>query len=161
MVDIFDELLIVTNTPEEFKEYNKFSIISDQYLNKGPLGGIHSALRKASGDAIFVVAGDMPLLDKYLIIRQLNYFMNNNYKVIIPRVNSLIEPLHGIYSRSILNSLEDLLNSENDYSIRAFLKKINVHYLDFEDSEKTRKAFTNINSPSDLSVIKKLLETDD
>jgi molybdopterin-guanine dinucleotide biosynthesis protein A len=39
--DIFDEIIIVTNTPDEFKEYNSCKIIGDQFLNKGPLGGIH------------------------------------------------------------------------------------------------------------------------
>jgi molybdopterin-guanine dinucleotide biosynthesis protein A len=39
--DIFDEIIIVTNTPDEFKEYANCRIIGDQFLNKGPLGGIH------------------------------------------------------------------------------------------------------------------------
>jgi molybdopterin-guanine dinucleotide biosynthesis protein A len=42
--DIFDEIIIVTNTPEEFKEYNKYKIVSDQFLKVGPIGGIHAAL---------------------------------------------------------------------------------------------------------------------
>ncbi len=73
MNELFGEIIIVTNTPDEFKEYNAYKIIGDKFLNKGPLGGIHSAMNICSSDALFIVAGDMPLLDKILYIRQIEY----------------------------------------------------------------------------------------
>ena len=72
--EIFDEIIIVTNSPEEYKEYSNCKIVSDHFLKAGPLGGIHAALKGTSNEAIFVFAGDMPLLDKKLIISQINYF---------------------------------------------------------------------------------------
>ena len=58
--DLFSEIIIVTNRSEEFRDLISFKIVEDQYLNAGPLGGIHSALKSSSEDAIFVFAGDMP-----------------------------------------------------------------------------------------------------
>lgn len=154
--DIFDELIIVTNTPEEFKEYNSCKIIGDQYLNKGPLGGIHSALKVSEKEALFVFAGDMPLLEKEIIIRQIDFYNINKCDVLIPQINKYIEPLHGIYKKTVLRILEEYLEGDNDFAIREFFKKVNVHYLQFEGSEKSRSAFTNINSLSDVSIVKKL-----
>jgi molybdopterin-guanine dinucleotide biosynthesis protein A len=150
---IFEEKLIVTNTPGDFTEFADTCIIfGDRYLNKGPLGGIHSALNETSMEAVFIVGGDMPFLDEEIILRQIKYFEMNNCDAVIPVTGQNIEPLHGIYKKSILGLLEDYLKSDNNCSIREFFKEINICYFTVEDSEKTRMAFTNINSPSDLAA---------
>jgi molybdopterin-guanine dinucleotide biosynthesis protein A len=156
--ELFDEIIIVTNTPDEFSEFSKFKIVGDQFFNKGPLAGLHSSMKFSTHRELFVVAGDMPLLDKDIIIKQLEYFNDNNYPALIPRINQFIEPLHGIYQKSLLKNLEEYLEAPNDYSIMAFLKTINTGYLQYEDSEITRKAFMNINSPSDLVIVERLLD---
>ncbi|HZY26574.1 MAG TPA: molybdenum cofactor guanylyltransferase [Bacteroidales bacterium] len=158
MNELFDEIIIVTNTPDEFKEYSKCKIAGDRFLNKGPLGGIHSAMINSSCDAMFIVAGDMPLLEKDIIIKQIEYFNHNNFDVVIPRINNFTEPLHGIYKKSLLRKLEAHLEVETDYSIRAFLKKTDISYLQFEESENTKKAFLNINSSSDIAIVERLLD---
>jgi molybdopterin-guanine dinucleotide biosynthesis protein A len=155
--DIFDEIIIVTNTPEEFSEFRNCKIINDQFLNKGPLGGIHSALKASEKEALFVFAGDMPLLDKEFIIRQIDYYCLNKCEVLIPRINKYIEPLHGIYKKTLISVLEEYLIVNHDCAVREFLKIVNAYYLQFEGSEKNRRAFMNINSPNDISVAEKLL----
>ncbi len=156
--EIFDEITIVTNTPEEFSEFSNYKIISDQFLNKGPLGGIHSALKVSEKEALFVFAGDMPLLDKEFIIRQIDYYNINKCEVLIPQINEYIEPLHGIYKKTLLRIMEEYLVVNHDYAVREFLKKVNVLYLQLEESEKTRSAFININSSHDVSIAEKFLK---
>jgi molybdenum cofactor guanylyltransferase len=157
--ELFDEIIIVTNAPDEFKEITNCKIIRDSIPDKGPLGGIHSAMINASSDPLFIFAGDMPFLDKDTIIRQIEYFNHNNYDVVIPRINQFTEPLHGIYKKSLLRLLEEYLRVENDYAIRAFLKKTNVNYLQFEETEKNRRAFVNINSLSDKANLERLFDS--
>jgi molybdopterin-guanine dinucleotide biosynthesis protein A len=159
MDELFGEITIVTNTPDEFKEYSYCKIIGDTFLNKGPLGGIHSAMMKSSCDAMFIVAGDMPLLEKDIIIKQIEYFNDCNFDVVIPRISNFTEPLHGIYRKSLMRRLEEYIEIENDYAIRAFLEETNVNYLQFEESEKTKRAFHNINSPSDIAMVERLLDS--
>src|SRR5450759_2128051 len=84
--DIFDEIIIVTNTPEEFKEYTNFKLVSDKFLKIGPLGGIHAALKASSKEAMFVFAGDMPLIDKRVITRQIDFFNSHKCDILIPRI---------------------------------------------------------------------------
>ncbi len=156
--EIFDEIIIVTNTPEEFSEFSNYKIVSDQFLNKGPLAGIHSALKVSEKEALFVFAGDMPLLDKEFIIRQISYYNINKCEVLIPQIKNYIEPLHGIYKKTLFKVLEEYLIVNHDYAVREFLKVVNVRYLQLEESEKTRSAFLNINSPYDVSVAEKLLK---
>ena len=156
--EIFDDITIVTNTPEAFSEFVNYKIISDQFLNKGPLAGIHSALKVSEKEALFVFAGDMPLLDKEFIIRQIDYYNINKCEVLIPRINRYIEPLHGIYKKTLFRVLEEYLIVNHDYAVREFLKKVNVCYLQLEESEKTIRAFININSSRDVSIAEKFLK---
>ena len=156
--EIFDEITIVTNAPEEFSEFSNYKIISDQFLNKGPLGGIHSALKVSEKEALFVFAGDMPLLDKEFIIRQIDYYNINKCEVLIPQINRYIEPLHGIYKKTLFRIMEEYLIVNHDYTVSEFLKKVNVRYLQLEESEKTRRAFININSFRDVSIAEKFLK---
>ncbi len=155
--DIFDEIIIVTNTPEEFKEYINYKIVNDQILKAGPLGGIHAAIKTSSKEALFVFAGDMPLLDKKVIIRQIEFYNSHKCDILIPRINTYIEPLHAIYNISIIETLEDYLTGDHDYAVREFYKRQNVRYMQLKGSEEISNAFININSPADIMIAEKIL----
>lgn len=150
-LNIFEEIILVTNSPDEFIGFADTCIVTgDVFLNKGPLGGIHAALNKTKKDSVFVVGGDMPFLDKDIILRQIKFFEKNNCESIIPVVGKNIEPLHGIYKKSVLGLLDNYLRAGNNNAIRGFFKEIDVCYFPVEDSTNTKLAFTNINSPEDL-----------
>jgi molybdopterin-guanine dinucleotide biosynthesis protein A len=154
--DLFDEIIIVTNSPDEYSEYSGCRITGDIFMNKGPLGGIHAAMAISENEAFFIVAGDMPLLDRELIIRQIDFFSQQTCDILIPVVGNYIEPLHGIYRKSILNNLVEYLKGDNDYAIREFFKKAEMLYFKVGDSET--RSFTNINYPSDIDIVKRMLE---
>jgi molybdopterin-guanine dinucleotide biosynthesis protein A len=149
--DLFDEIIIVTNKPEEFQEFNQYKIVEDKYLKAGPLGGIHAALKASYEDIIFVFAGDMPFLDKKIISDQINEFNKRENDVFIPEVDQFIEPLHAIYRKSVLNHLDRFLTEGKSRAVRDFLSEVNVGYLQIPKTEGTEIAFANINSPSDLA----------
>jgi molybdopterin-guanine dinucleotide biosynthesis protein A len=156
--DVFEEMIIVTNTPEEFCEFSGCRIVHDHFLKVGPLGGIHAALKGSSYESVFIFASDMPFLDKELIISQIMYFENIECDILIPKINENIEPLHAIYSTRILGDLEKYLAEESDYSVRAFLRKENIGYFQLDDSERIRRAYTNINSTDDIPFIESTSE---
>jgi molybdopterin-guanine dinucleotide biosynthesis protein A len=155
--DVFDEIIIVTNTPEEFAEFNNYKIVTDEYKKIGPLGGIHAALKTSSREALFVFAGDMPLLDKKFINRQIDFYYSHKCDILVPRINSLDEPLHAIYALSLFKTLEEYLAGYHDYSVKEFFKVIDLRYMQLQDSEENNNMFTNINSPEDIARIEKIL----
>jgi molybdopterin-guanine dinucleotide biosynthesis protein A len=158
--DIFSEIIIVTNTPEQFEDYTNFKITGDQFLNAGPLGGIHAGLNASSKEAVFVFAGDMPLLDKGIIIRQIEYFKSCKCEILLPRISAFIEPLHSICNSSVKVKLENYLKSKHEKAVRDFFKQSDVRYMELEDTPAVRNIFTNINSPSDISLAEKIFGTD-
>jgi len=149
--DIFEEKIIVTNNPEEFRGLDQCRVIGDHYQKAGPLGGIHAALKSTSADACFVLAGDMPFPDKKIIEEQILKFSRNEFDVLIPKTGKFIEPLHAIYRKSILDDLEKFLSVGKSRAVKDFLRDLNVGYLEIPETVAVRKAFTNINSPADIS----------
>lgn len=156
--DIFEEIIIVTNDPGKFHVFNRYNIVPDQFKKIGPLGGIHSAIKASSKESVFVFAGDMPFVDKEIIMNQIEYFSLFSDDVVIPRVNGYDEPLHAIYRNSIFGLLDDYLATRKEYAIRDFLSNVNVNYLHLKESGQTRKAFTNINTPSEAEDATRLSE---
>jgi molybdopterin-guanine dinucleotide biosynthesis protein A len=147
---IFEEVEIVTNKPEKFRNYSNFLITSDIFPGKGPIGGIHAAMKASSGVAFFVCAGDMPFLDRDLIIHQAEHYLSGDYTALVPEIDKFQEPLHSIYSRSTLGILENYLTESDNPSVREFCSIIRASPYLPGDSDLARKAFININSPDDL-----------
>ena len=151
--DIFDDIIIVTNTPDDFKGYQHFTVVPDEIKKVGPLGGIHAAMKVAKNDSVFVFASDMPCISSVLVKSHIEFYNRRKCDAAIPRIKDFKEPLHSIYNKSIYEKLNKFLSGADKYSIENFIKDLNVRYHNLEDTEEYRKAFININTPQDLSCM--------
>ncbi|MDA3838620.1 MAG: molybdenum cofactor guanylyltransferase [Candidatus Delongbacteria bacterium] len=147
---LFAETLVISNIKDLYKKYTNIKVYPDIIKDIGPLGGIHSAITNAKGDAVFFFPCDMPFINQELVKKEIEEFYKNDCDIIIPRINDLIEPLHSIYSVSVLQKLTSHLENLKNYSIRNFYKKVKVYYWDLEDNEENRMSFVNINTHKDL-----------
>lgn len=149
---IFDEILIVTDNKNRFFEFKaeKVGVVEDLVKARGPLGGIYTGLKTISNDRAFFIACDMPLLRNDFIKRLLDISAADEYDCIIPYTSRGIEPLHAIYSRKILPTIEDLLIG-TDLSIRQLLKRCNCRYIKVEN--EVGDSFFNVNTPRDLKKL--------
>ena len=151
---IFEEIILVTNTPLEFKEFQGI-ITGDHFKGKGPLGGIHAAVKRSEKDAVFVFAGDMPFLSRTLITDQIIYYETNFYDIVIPSIKDKPEPLHGIYSKSVIEDLEKFLSYETTLAIRDFLQQRNVGLFELDCTDANVRAFTNINTVTEAFEVQR------
>jgi molybdopterin-guanine dinucleotide biosynthesis protein A len=145
--DIFEEIIIVTNTPGEYTSLSGLKITGDHFPGVGPLGGIHAAMKTSSKEAVFIFACDMPYLNKDLIISQIEFYYSNTSETVVPEVNGYLEPLHSIYKTSLAERLEEYLSSHKEYAVRDFLKTTDFSFFKLNPSDEFRKAFTNLNTP--------------
>lgn len=153
---IFQERIIVTNNTAAYDLFkNRFTLISDIIKNIGPLGGIYSALEFTKNDAVFFIPCDMPFINRMTIERVLKAYRETNCDALVPRIGHYIEPLLSVYKKNVKDQLQSFIKSGQDYSIKEFLKNIDVHYMDLENNESTRKVLVNINSKDDLENAKK------
>ena len=157
--DIF--LQLTKRNPEpskilEFSENIQFDIINE----KGPLGGIFSALTHANHNQVFIVAGDLINVEKN-IMDELAKFID--YNLVVPKWdNNFVEPLCAIYSKNILPVVEKQINIndlkinnlfkkiEKEYSERYRIKYVNINEL-IDDNKISKNCFQNINTIKDLA----------
>ncbi|MBM4464767.1 MAG: molybdenum cofactor guanylyltransferase [Chloroflexi bacterium] len=155
MARIGDEVIIVTNSPEKY-DYLETRLVGDIYPGTGVLGGIYSGLRAAQSDYGLVVACDMPFLNlkllRYMIL------LSPGYDVVIPRIGELTEPLHAIYSKRCLQSIERLL-ATGSLKIIDFFPEVRVRYVEEQEIklfDSQCLSFFNINTPADLERARSL-----
>lgn len=144
----FEEIIIISNKIESYKN---FKVFKDIYKECGPLGGIHSALLNAKYDKVLCIACDMPLIQKDTL--NLMAKIEDNYEILIPRINDRLQPLCSIYSKDLIPEIEEaLINGKN--KLQKFILEKNYKIIDNIKYENlSLKEFSNINNKEDLKVL--------
>lgn len=144
----FQEVILVTNTPELYS-FLPCRTVHDVYPGMGSLAGIHAGLTHSKTPYIFAVACDMPYLNDALV-RDLVARANDSYAV-IPESDSGLEPLHAVYGKGCLASMEKALSEGNrkitdslDWERVVVVKKEEVAVFDPDFL-----SFRNINTPEE------------
>ncbi len=145
---IFKEIIIISNLPDKYLYLNA-KVFEDLISEKGPLGGIYTALKVSNNFYNFIVACDMPFINEYLI----DYMIKNihNYDIVILEQNGKLEPLFAIYSKNCLPYIEKEL-SEGSLKVTNFFKNMDVKIIKEREIPKfdsTGLSLTNINTPED------------
>ncbi len=152
---VCDDMIIVTQDPATYEGLGA-SVIEDTWPGAGSLGGIYTGLQAARHERAVVVGCDMPFLD----VRLLRYMilLSADYDVVIPREDSLLEPLHAVYSKACLQPIEDLLRA-GERRIIGFLDRVRVRYVEPAETQvfdPSQISFFNINTPEDLERAEEL-----
>jgi molybdopterin-guanine dinucleotide biosynthesis protein A len=59
------------------------------------------------------------------------------------------EPLHSIYSRDIVETIENLIN-DDVLHIKGLIEKIDTKFVLIDNKKIEKKEFRNLNRPSDI-----------
>jgi len=148
--EIFNEVIIITNTPIEYEQFN-VRIARDLIKGAGSLGGIWTGIFHASSSHVFAAACDMPFLHKDTIIKMID--MMNEANVSVPFVNNRLHPLHAIYSKNCLKPMEEAIKN-GDLRINNLLKKMRIKKVeDIFIYKPASMSVYNINTKDDLNHI--------
>lgn len=147
---VFDEILIVTNEPTRYLEFDA-TIVSDVYSVRSSLTGVHAGLFYARTPFVFVAACDIPFL-KERMIRTILQYRETNAGVVIPETGAGMEPMCAVYAKTCLPVMERHIKNEKFKIQRIFksfrVKKVPEDVLRKADPELW--SFFNINTPEDL-----------
>lgn len=139
----FDEVIIISNNKEDYTQFG-LKVFNDIYLGNGPLSGIHSALKNSRNEKVFCIACDMPLITKDIL--KFISDINEEYEVLVPKINEKLQPLCAIYSKGLIPRVEEaLINNEN--KLKKFI--MSTKYKVLEDKKYkvlSEKEFSNINT---------------
>ncbi len=124
---------------------NKFdfdaTVITDQYEESSPLIGIISLFETLNADALFILSVDAPFVDEKVIEVLLKH-ADEKFDAVIAQSPRGVQPLCGIYRRSILPLAQENRLQEN-HRLNDLLKKAHTQFVTFDDDAP----FTNLNHP--------------
>jgi molybdopterin-guanine dinucleotide biosynthesis protein A len=160
--ELFPKVILSTNSPEHFV-FLKIPMVEDFYKNMGPLSGIHAGLIETETEKNFIISCDLPLMNKEMIEYICNY--KSDKKIVVCKVGDYIEPTFGIYSKSIVDDIEVILNlnlqqglSPKDISIQNVIQKLDAEIVDPSSLPfYNEDLFYNMNSFEDYIYVTKKL----
>ncbi len=150
-VSLFEEVIIVTNTPEKYK-FLSLPLVADERQGCGPLMGIYSGLSQAKHEVAFVCAADMPFLSKELIKAQFQEL--GEFDIVVPSPEGGAEFLHAFYSKRCLPVIRQTLDA-NRFKIgmltdRCKTLRLGPDWFQRQGlTDQMELAFTNINTMRD------------
>jgi molybdopterin-guanine dinucleotide biosynthesis protein A len=153
---VVDEIVLVANDPAPLA-FLELPVVGDRYEGVGTLGGLHAGLCAIRAEYGLAVGCDMPFLNPELLAYMIS--LRHGIDVVMPRVGTYYEPLHALYAKRCLASVERVILS-GQRRIRHVWEGQKVRYVD--DAEIARHdpdhlSFFNVNGPQDLVRLNALL----
>lgn len=153
MNSLFRQVILITNTPETYSHLN-LPMYEDIIKDLGPLGGIYTALRSMDTEAGFVVACDMPFLNRELIRYMVE--VRGRSDVVVPKFDGFVEALHALYGKRCLRVIQRLIEHQH-YQILQVFRHVSVRHVreaEIRRFDPDLKSFLNINKPQQLRRFK-------
>ncbi|MFT4005842.1 MAG: molybdenum cofactor guanylyltransferase [Lacrimispora sp.] len=145
---LFEQVVLVSNTKTKFDgrpDFARFPVLEDSYMEKGPLGGISTALEQIQTEYAFVMACDMPLPDIELIGRM--YRKLSQEQVLVCSHQEKLEPLFAFYHKSCLPVFKKQME-KGELKPRSAFPALKVRMYCLSDEEMN--AVVNLNTPDDV-----------
>jgi molybdopterin-guanine dinucleotide biosynthesis protein A len=154
------EVLVVVAQPEQAAALHlppSVRVVSDRYPGRGSLGGIFSGLDASAEAWSLVVACDMPFLNRELLRHLIGE--SSDVDAVVPRLGGQPEPLHALYSKACLASMDRMLRADQ-LKIAPLFEAVRVRYVDegtIDRIDPRHLSFFNINTQADLEEARGLL----
>lgn len=136
----------------DVKKFAAFGrVIEDVYPERGPLGGIHAALRSSAAELNLMLAVDLPFVDARFLHYLIGQAQESGALVTVARAGGGWQPLCAVYRRAFLEVVEPALRDGKN-KIDSLFAGIETRVVD--EAELIRGGFSpemfrNLNSPGD------------
>ncbi len=145
---VCDEILV--SASDDISITFPYPTICDEFRGIGPMGGIHSCLRRSAGDLHIVLPYDMPLVNRGL----LEYLVEQSpgWEMVVPAMQlNRPEPLCGVYRKSVLGIFEKLIR-QKEYAVHRSIPLTRSLVIEIGQEKPFYHPglFTNINRMEDL-----------
>jgi len=143
----FSDILIVTAKPQLYDGMG-VRLCSDAYPGKGPLAGVHAAMRNTRSQYVYLLACDMPVVNLPFIRHMKQRIRKTGAMICVCQRNGRMEPFNTFYSRDLLPDVVHRLETGNS-SLFRFIYGNPASVIPQEDAacfDKELQMFTNINT---------------
>jgi molybdopterin-guanine dinucleotide biosynthesis protein A len=146
------ELLVITNNPAGYERLD-VPLFQDLIPDRGPLGGLFTALSIASQPYVGLIAADMPFASPLLLKYQVEEAQSGPWDAVLPSTNQGIEPFHGLYRVETCLPLVKQAIDDDLWKMVSWLDKAQIKILDPEltcQMAGSDHTFINLNTPEEF-----------
>lgn len=143
LTPLFDQVL-VSGKKDDYQFLNH-SVVEDVEIDKGPIGGIYSALEQCKED-LFVLSCDMPFISAELIKHVLEKSVEG--KINILRYKNKVYPTLGIYPYHVIGYIKESIN-RNQLKMTQLVSSLKANYIAC-DNEHFESQLMNLNTRENL-----------
>jgi molybdenum cofactor guanylyltransferase len=142
------------------EKFSGFGVVVEDILeDRGPLGGIHAALKASHAELNLMLAVDVPLVPPEFLEYLIAEAKASKAVVTMPRAGGHLQTLCAVYGPSFVVGAEAALQQGKN-KIDPLLAALPVRIL--EEDELVRQGFRpemfhNVNTPEDLEHVEKAL----
>lgn len=154
-----DDVLVTTNQPESYR-FLHVRLVEDLLPGRGALGGLYTALSAAEGDAVAIVACDMPFVSPELLVAERDRLFESGAQAVIPSTAEGLEPFHGVYRRAACLPLVKAALEAGLHRADAWFSQAKIQTLTPEEilrHDPTGLAFWNLNTPLELAQAEEMV----
>lgn len=148
MKPIFGDNIVVVSSNADYDAFG-YSRIEDLISDKGPVGGLYTALKQSKTKFNLVLSVDVPLVTTELI----QWLVDNHddgYLVTQVQVGEKVSPLVAVYDRALRPLMGEHI-AGNQLKLRDVIAEVNSQTLVIP--EKWTKQLQNINTEEDYKKI--------
>jgi molybdopterin-guanine dinucleotide biosynthesis protein A len=130
--------------------------IADTVPGCGPLGGLHAALTEARGDAVFLVACDMPYITAPLV--DYLFSLASQADIVVPQTERGYHPLCAVYTRACLAPVAARLG-ERRLRMRELMGEMATRIVTAEEVDRfgdRHLLLANVNTPAEYAGLEAL-----
>lgn len=131
---------------EDYKQFG-FPVIKDIIPEKGPIGGLFTALSDAVSRYVLLMSCDMPFLRLEFINALIEQKKDNT--IVISELHNKILPFPGIYPVNLLQVIQLHLQNDRLKFQKFILNSAHMRLKLEEGYQNHLEIFQNINSPQD------------
>ncbi|MCA9473809.1 MAG: molybdenum cofactor guanylyltransferase [Nitrospirales bacterium] len=158
---VFSQIKIVVAEHSPVTDTLSHQVLTDIFPNKGPVGGLFTALSRSASLSVFLAACDMPFLSASLIRRICE--LSHGFDVTMVQLSTGMQPMQGVYSRRCTPILKEMIE-DDQLEMRQILSHpdLKTHVVEecqIQDLDQNFLSFMNVNTPSDLEMANKLLRS--
>jgi molybdopterin-guanine dinucleotide biosynthesis protein A len=130
--------------------------VADIVPGCGPLGGLHAALTAARGDAVFLLACDMPYVTAPLAAYLCS--LAGAADIVVPQTERGYHPLCAVYMRACLEPVAAHL-ADRRLRMRELVAKMRARVVTAEDIDRfgdRHQLLANVNTPAEYAGLEAL-----
>lgn len=143
-----DKITLVTKNDD----YSKFRLplIEDKVENKGPVGGIYTALSHSNSQYNLILSCDIPKITTEVLYELIQGALSSEKEVSILCDETHDYPLIGCYQKKVVRFFEDAVR-QNHLKLCPLVDSLSPNK--FQVTRKSQSALQNINSLEELSCL--------